>query len=68
MTVNSMPAFFSENILQADWGGVLTMCFSMFHSMRFWIDTKTNFLVSAYKKEIDEQMRALEPYFVMEQD
>lgn len=66
MTINSIPAFLSEDLSRVDWGGVLAMCFSLFHSTKFWVDAKTNFLVSAYKEEIDKQMRALDQYFVME--
>lgn len=63
-TVNSMPAIVDQNLAQIDFAGILTTCISLFQSASFWIDVKTEFLVSAYKEELDREMEKLDRYFV----
>ena len=60
--VNSIPALITEDVTKLDLAGVLSTLLSAFHSVSFWIETKANFLVSAYRKELDpllEQADAL---------
>jgi len=62
-TANSLPALITGDIKKLDFGGIITTLLSLFSSTRFWIEIKTNYLVSAYKKEIDQQMAEVNQYF-----
>jgi len=61
--VNSIPAILAQDISGLDGAGILTTCLSLFSSTRFWIEVKTNYLVSAYKQEADKAMAQLDRYF-----
>lgn len=60
---NSLPAIIEKNPAKIDFGGVITACLNMFNSTRFWIDVKTNYLVSAYQPALEEQMAIVNKYF-----
>lgn len=60
--VNSMPAILTENDEDIDWGGGFTTVLNAFNSVNFWIEIKSQYLVSEYKKEIDKQMAILDQY------
>ena len=58
--VNSMPAILTENDEDIDWGGGFTTVLNAFNSVNFWIEIKSQYLASEYKKEIDKQMAILD--------
>lgn len=60
--IDSIPAAVSRDVSQVDFGSIVTTCLNAFNSIRFWVEAKTNYLVSEYKKEIDEQMKILDKY------
>lgn len=64
--INSLPAIIEEDITSLDFAGIISTCLRLFHSTRFWIEVKANFLVSEYKKEIDREMRKIDRYFIYE--
>ena len=61
--VNSIPALAAGDVSAVDYSGVLNTLVSLFHTAKFWIDVKTGYLVSEYKKEIDNILREEEKYF-----
>lgn len=64
--VNSLPAIANEDVRSVDFAGMITTCLGWFHSTRFWVEAKSNFLVSEYKKEIDKEMNKVNRYFIFE--
>ena len=60
---NSIPALIEQNPAKIDYAGVITTCLSVFNSTRFWIDIKTNYLVSVYQPGVEEQMSLVNKYF-----
>ena len=60
---NSIPALIELNPAKIDYAGVITTCLSVFNSARFWIDVKTNYLVSVYQPGVEEQMSLVNKYF-----
>lgn len=64
--INSLPAIAEQDISSLDFAGIILTCLGFFHSTRFWIEVKTNFLVSEYKKEIDREMKKIDRYFIFE--
>ena len=60
---NSIPALIEQNPAKIDYAGVITTCLSVFNSTRFWIDVKTNYLVSVYQPGVEEQMSLVNKYF-----
>lgn len=61
--INSMPAIFSGDLDKLDFGGLMAVCMSVFNTTKFWIEVKVNYLVSAYKTEIDKQLEIVDKYF-----
>ena len=61
--LGSIPAIAAQDPTKVDYTGILTTCLSMFHSIKFWTELKTQFLASAYKQEIDREMEKLDRYF-----
>ena len=57
-----MPAILTENDEDIDWGGGFTTVLNAFNSVNFWIEIKSQYLASEYKKEIDKQMAILDQY------
>ncbi|HOL87445.1 MAG TPA: hypothetical protein PLK32_08830 [Defluviitoga tunisiensis] len=64
--INSMPGIISMNLTKLDFAGLITTCLSAFNSTKFWIEVKTNYLVSEYKKELDKQLAIIDKYFIYE--
>ena len=62
--INSLPAVISQDFSQLDFEGIVMACLSAFSSARFWVEVKTNYLVSEYKVEIDKQMKILDQYII----
>ena len=60
---NSLPALITKDVQKLDFAGIITTLLSLFSSTRFWIEVKTSYLVSTYKKEIDVQMDRINQYF-----
>ena len=60
--LNSVPAIIEEDFSKLDFAGIITTCLSLFQSMKFWIEVKSNYLVSEYKKEIDKQLFIIDTY------
>lgn len=63
--IKSLPAVISHDFSRLDFEGIVRACLSAFSSARFWVEVKTNYLVSEYKVEIDKQMRILDKYFIV---
>lgn len=61
--LGSIPAIATQDLTKVDYAGILTTCLSMFHSIKFWTELKAEFLASAYKKRIDEEMAKMDAYF-----
>lgn len=61
--INSIPSIISRDLNKLDFAGILSTCLSAFSSTKFWIEVKSNYLVSAYKQEIDKQMEMIDRYF-----
>lgn len=64
--INSLPAVVAQDIAAADYTGIMAACLNLFHSARFWIEAKANFLASEYKRQIDKEMERIDRYFVYE--
>ncbi len=62
-SINSIPAFVTEDISKLDLAGVITGCISLFQSTRFWIDVKADFLVKAHSKELEAELEKINKYF-----
>lgn len=60
---NSLPAIVSKDMTKLDFAGILTTCISLFQSNRFWIETKTAFLVNAYEQGLDRELDRLDRFF-----
>ena len=60
---NSIPALIGQNPAKIDYAGIITTCLSVFNSTRFWIDVKTNYLVSVYQPKAEEQINLVNKYF-----
>lgn len=60
---NSIPAFFSEDASEIDWGGVLLTLLQSVNSIRFWINIKTEFIVSSHMKTISAELEKINKYF-----
>lgn len=58
--INGVPAIISEDLTKLDFSGLLNTCLSVFNSNKFWVEVKANYLVSAYKAEIDTQMEMID--------
>ena len=61
--VNSIPAIVDLNMEDVDFSGILTTCISLFQSSGFWIDVKTEFLISAYREDLEKELCKLDRYF-----
>ena len=61
--INSTPAFITADFSDIDFSGFLIAAITAFTSTKFWIEVKTNYLVSNYKAEIDKQMEIIDKYF-----
>lgn len=62
--IGSLPAIMKCDVESLDFRGIISVCLGWFQSTRFWIEAKSNFLFSEYKKEIDKEMREIDQYFV----
>ena len=60
---NSAKALLTENLMDIDIGGILMTFLKVINSTSFWINIKTEYLVSEYKALIDEEHRKLDKYF-----
>lgn len=60
--IDSVPAAIAGNYADADWGGILTTLLNAFQSVNFWIEIKSQYLASEYKKELDRQLALLDEY------
>lgn len=60
---NSAKALLTENLMDIDIGGLLMTFLKVINSTGFWIDIKTEYLVSEYKAMIDEESKKLDKYF-----
>lgn len=60
---SSLPALMSMNLLKLDFTGLISFCLNLLHSQRFWIEVKTEYLVSAYKGEFERLSTELDQYF-----
>ena len=60
---NSAKALLTENLMDIDMGGVLMTFLKVINSTSFWINIKTEYLVSEYKTMIDEEHKKLDKYF-----
>lgn len=63
---NSAPALLMEEFTQIDYAGLVKTLLDLFHTTAYWIQVKTEYLVSEHKKIIDNQLRELDKYFVVE--
>lgn len=61
--INSTPALITSDFSDIDFSGFLIAAITAFNSTKFWIEVKTNYLVSNYKAEIDKQMEIINKYF-----
>ena len=61
--INSLPALAARDIRALDHTGILMTCISLFQSTKFWIDAKTEFLISAYKQELDKELYKVNAWF-----
>ena len=60
---NSAKALLTENPMDIDFGGLLMTFLKVINSTSFWINIKTEYLVSEYKAMIDEESKKLDKYF-----
>lgn len=60
--MDSVPAAITGNLTDADWGGILSAAINTFQSVNFWIEIKSQYLASEYKKELDRQLALLDEY------
>ena len=60
---NSAKALLTENPMDIDFGGLLMTFLKVINSTSFWINVKTEYLVSEYKAMIDEESQKLDKYF-----
>ena len=60
---NSAKALLTENPMDIDIGGILMTFLKVINSTSFWINIKTEYLVSEYKTMIDQENKKLDKYF-----
>jgi len=60
---NSAKALLTENLADIDVGGLLMTFLKVINSTSFWINVKTEYLVSEYKPMIDAENQKLDKYF-----
>jgi len=59
----NLPALVAKNVTMMDPASIITALLSLFHSTAFWIEVKTDFLVNAYKKELQPILDQLNEKF-----
>ena len=59
----NLPALVSRDITQMDPASIITALLSLFYSTSFWIEVKTDFLVNAYKAELQPILDQLNERF-----
>lgn len=60
---NNIPVIMTKKVSDIDFSSILNTLLSLFHSSKFWIDIKTQYLVSEHKKIIDTQLDQVNKYF-----
>lgn len=63
---NSIPAIAAQDVSSIDFAGLLNTLLSLFHTTQYWIDLKTEYLVSEYKKVVDGLLMEIDRYFTTE--
>lgn len=64
--LDSIPTLVFKDISKLDFAGIIATCLSVFRSTRFWIEVKTNYLVSEYKIQIDKELSRIDRFFEIE--
>ena len=62
-TLNSLPALAARDFKNMDYAGILTTCFSLFQSTKFWLDVKISYLCSEHRKVLEREMENIDKYF-----
>jgi len=60
---SNIPALVTQDVSKMDVAGIVTTCLSLFGSVRFWIEVKSEYLASAYKQEADKLLAEMDQYF-----
>ena len=64
--LDSIPVLVVQDISKLDFAGIISACQSLFCSTKFWIEVKTNYLVSEYKVKIDKELKRIDHFFETE--
>ncbi len=62
-SVNSLPAFVTEDYTKVDMSGIIMALIAVFNSAKFWIQAKADYLVSEYKIKIDKAFAEVNKFF-----
>lgn len=62
---NNIPAIMTKNVMDIDFSSILYTLLGLFHSTKYWIEVKSEYLASEYKKVLDEELGKLDKYFTV---
>ena len=61
---SSLPAIASEDLSTIDHASIINTLMGFFHTTKYWIDIKAQYLVSEHKRIIDAQLDSINKHFI----